>query len=206
MAKPVLLVVDDDADVLKAIEHDLRGRFADRYRIMGAHSGAEALEALEHCRAHHQMVALTRASLARLRAALVRDAGPAAATYLQEAGYAGGEALSASFAAWCHDRGIDTPEDLDGSAFEPVKEPPKLQQGWADREPPPIDAVCPIGSGDALTAAYTWRMEQPGANGAEALRWGVAAGTASALLPGMNFATLQQTAEMYRQVEVRRVE
>ena len=58
MAKPVLLVVDDDAEVLKAIEHDLRGRFADRYRIMGAHSGPEALEALDHCRQHHNMVAL----------------------------------------------------------------------------------------------------------------------------------------------------
>jgi 1-phosphofructokinase family hexose kinase len=78
--------------------------------------------------------------------------------------------------------------------------------GLYEAIPPPIDAVCPIGSGDALTAAYAWRMEQPRATGAEALRWGVAAGTASALLPGMNFATLAQTEEMYRQVEVRRVE
>ena len=39
--------------------------------------------------ADHQMVALTRASLAALRGALFRDAGPAAAGYLQEAGYAG---------------------------------------------------------------------------------------------------------------------
>ena len=72
--------------------------------------------------------------------------------------------------------------------------------------PPQIDAVCPIGSGDALTAAYAWRMEQPRANGADALRWGVAAGTASARLAGMNFATREQTEEIYRQVEVRRVE
>ena len=71
---------------------------------------------------------------------------------------------------------------------------------------PPIDAVTPIGSGDALTAGYAWRMEQPQADGAEALRWGVAAGTASARLPGMTFATLEQTEEIYRQVEVRRVE
>lgn len=58
MAKPVLLVIDDDADVLKAIERDLRSRFADRYRIMGAHSGAEGLEALEHLQTHHQHVAM----------------------------------------------------------------------------------------------------------------------------------------------------
>jgi uncharacterized protein len=68
--------------------------------------------------ANHQMVALTRASLAALRAALVRDAGPAAATYLQEAGYAGGEALFASFSAWLRDQGEGAPEDLDVPTFE----------------------------------------------------------------------------------------
>jgi fructose-1-phosphate kinase PfkB-like protein len=71
--------------------------------------------------------------------------------------------------------------------------------------PPRIDAVCPIGSGDALAAAYIWAMRRK-ANPADALRWGVAAGTASARLPGMSFATLEQTQDMYRQVEVRRVE
>ncbi|HEY1218436.1 MAG: hypothetical protein ABSE42_04860 [Bryobacteraceae bacterium] len=49
-------------------------------------------------------------------------------------------------------------------------------------------------------------MESRRQNPAEALRWGVAAGTASARLPGMNFASLAQTEEIYRQVEVRRVE
>jgi thioredoxin reductase (NADPH) len=58
MPKPVLLVVDDDADVLRTIEHDLRHRFADRYRIMGASSGLAALEAITHLLAHHQMLAL----------------------------------------------------------------------------------------------------------------------------------------------------
>jgi len=71
--------------------------------------------------------------------------------------------------------------------------------------PPRIDAVCPIGAGDALSAGYTWSMERK-TNPAEALRWGVAAGTASARLPGLNFASLRETQEMYRQVEVRRVE
>jgi len=81
-----------------------------------------------------------------------------------------------------------------------------FSDGLYEAVPPAIDAVCPIGSGDALAAAYAWRMEQPGAGGAEALRWGVAAGTASACLSGMNFATLEQTQEMYRHVEVRRAE
>ena len=68
--------------------------------------------------ANHQMVALTRASLAALRAALVRDAGPTAATYLQEAGYAGGEALFTSFAGWLQDQGGGAVEDLDIPTFE----------------------------------------------------------------------------------------
>jgi 1-phosphofructokinase family hexose kinase len=80
-----------------------------------------------------------------------------------------------------------------------------FRDGLVEAVPPRIDAVCPIGSGDALSAAYTWSMERKN-NAVEALRWGVAAGTASARLAGMNFATLPQTQEMLKQVEVRRAE
>jgi 1-phosphofructokinase family hexose kinase len=71
--------------------------------------------------------------------------------------------------------------------------------------PPRVDSVCPIGSGDALAAAYTWAMTRK-ASADDALRWGVAAGTASATVPGMAFATLAQTQQIYRQVEVRKAE
>jgi 1-phosphofructokinase family hexose kinase len=77
--------------------------------------------------------------------------------------------------------------------------------GLLEAIPPRVDAVCPIGAGDALSAAYTWSMQRK-PNSADALRWGVAAGTASAKLPGMSFASLEQTREIYRQVEVRRAE
>ena len=77
--------------------------------------------------------------------------------------------------------------------------------GMVEALPRAIDAVCPIGAGDALTAAYAWAMRRK-PNHPDALRWGVAAGTASARLPGMSFASLAQTEEMYRKVEVRRVE
>ena len=80
-----------------------------------------------------------------------------------------------------------------------------FREGIFEALPPRVDAVCPIGAGDALSAAYTWAMERKN-NGVEALRWGVAAGTASARLPGMNFASLEQTQEMYKQVELRRSE
>jgi fructose-1-phosphate kinase PfkB-like protein len=81
-----------------------------------------------------------------------------------------------------------------------------FQKGLFEAVPPRVDAVCPIGSGDALAAAYAWSMERNPDRPAEALRWGVAAGTASAQMPGMTFAGLRQTQETYRQVEFRRVE
>jgi fructose-1-phosphate kinase PfkB-like protein len=80
-----------------------------------------------------------------------------------------------------------------------------FRDGVVEALPPRVDAVCPIGAGDALSAAYTWSMDRKN-NSVEALRWGVAAGTASSRLPGMNFANLQQTQEMVKQVEVRRAE
>jgi 6-phosphofructokinase 2 len=71
--------------------------------------------------------------------------------------------------------------------------------------PPRIDAVSPIGSGDALAAAFVWAMERNN-DFADALRWGVATGTASALLPGLKFASREQAEKIYQQVEVRKVE
>jgi len=68
--------------------------------------------------------------------------------------------------------------------------------------PPRVDAVCPIGSGDALAAAFVWAMDASG-DFTDALRWGVAAGTASARLPGVTFASLAQTKELYARVNVR---
>ncbi len=68
--------------------------------------------------------------------------------------------------------------------------------------PPRVDALCPIGAGDALAAAFVWAMERKRPFD-DAIRWGVAAGTASAAQPGMNFASLAQTKETYRHVTVR---
>ena len=76
-------------------------------------------------------------------------------------------------------------------------------QVW-EATPPRIDAISPIGAGDALAAALAWSL----ANGdefPEALRWGVAAGSASAQLPGVNFATLDQTREVRDDVEVNKI-
>ncbi|HUQ91343.1 MAG TPA: 1-phosphofructokinase family hexose kinase [Bryobacteraceae bacterium] len=68
--------------------------------------------------------------------------------------------------------------------------------------PPRVDVVCPIGAGDALAASFTWAMRRND-DFADALKWGVAAGTASATLPGLTFANFEQTKKVYQQVQIR---
>ena len=58
MPKPVLFTVDDDPEVLRAIERDLRGRYSDRYRVMRANSAASALSTLKELKARNNPVAL----------------------------------------------------------------------------------------------------------------------------------------------------
>jgi len=58
MPKPTLLTVDDDPEVLRAIERDLRQRYADRYRVLRAESGRAALEALGQLQKRNETVAL----------------------------------------------------------------------------------------------------------------------------------------------------
>jgi len=77
--------------------------------------------------------------------------------------------------------------------------------GIIEAVPPRVEVLCPIGAGDALAAAFALAMERSG-DFADAVRWGVAAGTASATLPGLRLASLDQAKEVYRQVEVRRIE
>lgn len=58
MAKPVILAVDDEPQVLSAVTRDLRTRFAGDYRIVRAGSGEEALEALCELKKRNDVVAL----------------------------------------------------------------------------------------------------------------------------------------------------
>jgi len=71
--------------------------------------------------------------------------------------------------------------------------------------PPRVDAVSPIGAGDALAAAYVWAATKK-KDFPDCVRWAVAAGTASAKLPGVQFADLDQTKEIYKSVEVRKIQ
>jgi thioredoxin reductase (NADPH) len=58
MPKPVLLTVDDDPEVLRAIERDLRGHYAQKYRVMRSDSGNAALSTLRELKARNNPVAL----------------------------------------------------------------------------------------------------------------------------------------------------
>lgn len=58
MAKPVLLTVDDDHEVLRAIERDLRRRYASDYRVLRAESGQEAMEIVRELKVRNNAIAL----------------------------------------------------------------------------------------------------------------------------------------------------
>jgi thioredoxin reductase (NADPH) len=58
MAKPVIWTVDDDPDVLRAVERDLRRHYGDRYKVISADSGISALEAVKQLKLRDEPVAL----------------------------------------------------------------------------------------------------------------------------------------------------
>src|SRR6185437_3974537 len=58
MGKPVLFAVDDDPQVLRAVERDLRTKYGKDYRILRAESGEEALTTLKQLQDREETVAL----------------------------------------------------------------------------------------------------------------------------------------------------
>ena len=58
MARPILFSVDDDADVLRAIERDLRSRYGADYRVIGSDSPEKALDILKQLKLRNDSVAL----------------------------------------------------------------------------------------------------------------------------------------------------
>jgi thioredoxin reductase (NADPH) len=58
MPKPILLSVDDDSDVLRAIERDLRSQYGAEYRVIGSDSPEGALDLLKQLKVRSDSVAL----------------------------------------------------------------------------------------------------------------------------------------------------
>src|SRR6266498_2428343 len=57
MTRTAILTVDDDPGVSRAVARDLRRRYGERYRIVRAESGADALEALRQMKLRGDLVA-----------------------------------------------------------------------------------------------------------------------------------------------------
>jgi len=58
MTKPVILTVDDELQVLNAIERDLRQHFSSEYRVLKSKSGKEALQTVRDLKKRNTPVAL----------------------------------------------------------------------------------------------------------------------------------------------------
>src|SRR5208337_5429180 len=58
MARPILLAVDDDGNVLEAVVQDLRRHYGAAYRVMRAGSGQAALDTLAQLKTRQEPVAL----------------------------------------------------------------------------------------------------------------------------------------------------
>jgi len=107
------------------------------------------------------MLAITRDSLAALRAALIRDAGPSAAGYLQEAGYAGGGALLEAFRRWLSSRGAGSPETLSIDGFQREATEFFRRAGWGSLHVGALhDTVATLDSAD-WGEAVPGSAEQP---------------------------------------------
>jgi len=58
MAKPAILTIDDDPEVLRAVERDLRRKYGSDYRVLRADSGPAALDIVRQLKVRNTPVAL----------------------------------------------------------------------------------------------------------------------------------------------------
>jgi predicted hydrocarbon binding protein len=101
-----------------------------------------------------EMLAVSRGALSALRGALLRDAGPEAAACLQEAGYAGGRAVFASFERWLRVQGVEDPAELPIDDFQRHASAYFREAGWGTVELDTLhDAVAVVDSSDWGEAA-----------------------------------------------------
>jgi thioredoxin reductase (NADPH) len=58
MAKPVILILDDEPQVLNAVERDIRQHYRSEYRLVKSGSGKEALETVHQLKRRNSPLAL----------------------------------------------------------------------------------------------------------------------------------------------------
>lgn len=106
--------------------------------------------------------AIPRASLRTLRASLVRDLGGGFATVLQEAGYAGGDAVYTAMKDWCAANGLGAPETLAYSQFQAAAARFFGDTGWGHVTMEPIgDTAVALDSADWAEADPAAAMPYP---------------------------------------------
>src|SRR5215510_5806096 len=108
------------------------------------------------------LIAMTRDSLLALRAAMFRDVGPSAAGLLQEAGFAGGQALFDTFGRWLTGRGLPAPESLPASEFAARATEFFRDAGWGSLELGTLDSVATVDSADWAEGDPGFPLDFPG--------------------------------------------
>ena len=59
MAPPAIVTVDDEPEVLRAVERDLRRKYGKDYRVLGTDSGSGAVDLLNQLKTRGDSLALT---------------------------------------------------------------------------------------------------------------------------------------------------
>jgi predicted hydrocarbon binding protein len=109
-----------------------------------------------------EMLTVGRVALSALRSALLRDAGPEAAACLQEAGYAGGHAVYASFQRWLRTRDVEDAAELPMDEFQRLASEFFRESGWGNVELNALhDAVAVVDSPDWGEADPHDHLEHP---------------------------------------------
>jgi thioredoxin reductase (NADPH) len=147
--KPVILTVDDDPEVLGAIERDLRRRYRDAYRIVAGPSGPQALDAARELQRRGTAVALFLADQ--------RMPGMTGTQFLQEArklhpaakralltAYADSEAAIAAINEVGLDHYLMKPWDPPDQRLYPVLD--DLLGDWSAHAKPSFEGVRVVGS------------------------------------------------------------
>jgi predicted hydrocarbon binding protein len=118
---------------------------------------------IDTSRSHHGGLRLGRRVLHQLRSALERDTGLQASTYLQEAGFAGGEELYGEFKEWLlANRGVEDPGELDAEFFSETLSAFFADQGWGPLEARPLgDSVLALDSVEWAESVDTGGGEFP---------------------------------------------
>ena len=165
MPNPIVLTVDDEPQVLNAVERDLRRQYGRAYRIVKAGSGSEALETVRQFKLRNDSVALFLVD--------PRMPGMSGSEFLAKAiklypearkvlltAYADTEAAIASINTLGLDYYLMKPWDPPEQSLYPVLD--DLLSDWAATAPVPYDGIRVVGT---LWSASSRAMSAGGGTG-----------------------------------------